>query len=92
MNQKVDCAGNPTSYSSSKSRLTWLSETMINDAIKNTLKEYLKSKQEFLQKEFEKFFNSKKGSSQIVKAMQDGLCAGLGECWRVSIKFSPPEK
>ena len=92
MNQKVDCAGNPTSYSSSKSRLTWLSETMINDAIKNTLKEYLKSKQEFLQKEFEKFFNSKKGSSQIVKAMQEGLCAGLGECWRVSIKFSPPEK
>ncbi|KFO67878.1 hypothetical protein ER57_08120 [Smithella sp. SCADC] len=92
MNQKVDSNGNTTTYSSGKPRLAWLSETMINEAIKNTLQEYLKSKQEFLQKEFERFFNSKKGSSQIVKAMQEGLCAGLGECWRVSIKFTPPEK
>lgn len=87
MSQKVDYDGKESRYNDAKTRLDWLMTRMLEDAMKATLTEYLKSKQDFLQKEFERFFNSKKGTNQLVKAMQEGLCASLSEKWRTSVTF-----
>lgn len=92
MSQKVDSDGEESRYSDGKIRLDWLVTRMLEDAMKTALTEYLKSKQDFLQKEFEKFFNSKKGTNQLVKAMQEGLCAGLSDKWRTSVTFQLPRE
>ena len=63
MNQKVDSDGKISNYGNSRPRIEWLSQTMVEEAVKEALKNFLSDKREFLQKEFERFFNSKKGSS-----------------------------
>ncbi len=93
MNQKVDSEGKEgRGYSCDKPRLSWLVTRMLEDAMKSALTEYLKTKQDKLQKEFEKFFNSKKGSDQLVKAMQDGLIAGLANQWTTTVTFKIPPR
>ncbi|MFA5408398.1 MAG: hypothetical protein WC343_06475 [Bacilli bacterium] len=92
MNQKVDSDGKASNYGNSKPRIEWLSQTMIEEAVKEALKNFLSDKREFLQKEFERFFNSKKGSNQIVKALQEGVCAGLANRWATTITFLAPDK
>jgi hypothetical protein len=92
MAQKVDCEGKVSRYSSDKARFDYLVGKMLEDAMKEALSTYLKEKTELLQKEFEKFFNSKKGTSLLIKAMQEGLCAGLSDKWRTTVTFSPPRE
>lgn len=90
MNQTVDGDGKQSTYSSAKPRLHWLVQRMIEEAMKASLTEYMQTKKEFLIKEFERFFNSKKGSSKIIAAMQDGFCNALTDKWRTTITFNPP--
>jgi len=90
MNQKVDSEGKEDRYSNGKPRFEWLMNKMLTEAMKSALESYLSTKKEMLQKEFEKFFNSKKGASQVVSAMQDGLCAALTSKWNIHVNFNPP--
>lgn len=93
MSQKVDYKGNPSENSyNNEPRLHYLAHKMVEDALTESLQAYMKTKTEFMQKEFEKFFNSKKGSSLVVKAMQEGFCDALKDKWRLSIQFKIPEK
>lgn len=89
MNQLVDSEGKTSSYSSSKPRLSWIVNKMVEEAMKDALKSYLQGKKEHLQSEFEKFFNSKKGSSKVIEAMQEGFCKSLGDNWRTVVQFIP---
>jgi len=91
MSQKVDSDGKESSYSSSKPRLSWLVNKMIEEAMKKSLLEFMETKKEVIKNEFEKFINSKKGSSKIITAMQDGFCEALTNKWKTTITFNPPE-
>jgi len=85
MNQPVDNDGKASGYSSNKPRLTWLAHRMVEDAMKAALTEWLKSKTGLLEKEFEKFFNSKKGTSRLIEAMQTGFLSALNDKWKTTI-------
>jgi hypothetical protein len=89
MNQVVDSEGKATSYSG-KPRLYHLANKMIEDSLKAALTDYLKSKTDLMTKEFEKFFNSKKGSSQLIEAMQGGFCKALSSTWNFQVIIAPP--
>jgi hypothetical protein len=89
MKQKVDSEGKNSNYSDARNRLDWLLHRMIEDSLKVAMTNYLQTKTEMLEKEFEKFFASKKGTSQIVAAMQDGFCKALADRWKVKIAFEP---
>lgn len=92
MSQKVDIEGRPgRGYSGDKPRIDHLMTQMIEGALKTALASYLQTKQDVIQKEFERYFNSKKGSSEIIKAMQEGICAALTEKWRTTITFKLKE-
>lgn len=92
MTQRVDSEGKEDRYSDSrnKPRLQWLMHKMVEAALKDALTGFLQTKQDFMKKEFEKFFNSKKGTSQLVAAMQDGFCDALKDKWRTNITLSIP--
>jgi ABC-type phosphate/phosphonate transport system substrate-binding protein len=90
LNQNVDSEGKASGYSSSKPRLSWLVHKMLEDAMQKALTEFLLKKKGLLEKEFEKFFASKAGSSKVVAAMQDGFCTALKDKWRTTITFQPP--
>lgn len=93
MSQKVDSEGKEgRGYSSDKPRLDHLMHKMVEDALKKALTEYLQGKTDLLTKEFEKFFASKKGTSQIIMAMQEGFCKALADRWRTTINFTPIER
>ncbi|OQC35797.1 MAG: hypothetical protein BWX63_02254 [Bacteroidetes bacterium ADurb.Bin041] len=64
----------------------------VEDALKTALIEYLKTKQALLEKEFTKFFESKKGTSQLIAAMQDGFCKALTDKWHFTIYVAPPNR
>lgn len=91
MNQSVDSEGKPSTYSSSKPRLTWLMHQMVEQAMKNALQSFLQGKTAHIQSEFEKFLNSKKGSSKIIEAIQTGFCESLTNKWRTIVTFQPPK-
>jgi hypothetical protein len=91
MNQVVDNEGKPTNYNG-KPRLYHLANRMVEDALKTALIEYLKTKQALLEKEFTKFFESKKGTSQLIAAMQDGFCKALTDKWHFTINVAPPNR
>ncbi len=92
MTQKVDSEGHDgRGYRDDRPRLEWLVHKMLADAMRTALTEYLKTKQDLMAKEFEKFFNSKKGTNQLVKAMHEGLCAALMNDWRTTITFQLPK-
>ena len=88
MSQKVDSDGKTSNYSSAVPRLEWLLHKMVEDALKEALKAFLQKKQDMFQKEFEKFFASKSGSSQIVAALKDGFVKSLAEQWTSTITFN----
>jgi ABC-type phosphate/phosphonate transport system substrate-binding protein len=90
LNQNVDNEGKVSGYSSNKPRLSWLVHKMLEDAMKSALTAFLEKKKGILEKEFEKFFASKAGSSKVIAAMQDGFCAALKDKWRTTIVFQPP--
>jgi hypothetical protein len=90
LNQTVNREGKASGYSSDKPRLNWLVHTMLEEAMKTALTAFLEKKKGLLEKEFEKFFASKAGSSKVVAAMQDGFCAALKDKWRTTIVFQPP--
>jgi hypothetical protein len=92
MSQRVDSEGKESGYSSSKPRLDWLVHKMLEDALKTALTQYIQSKTDFFEKEFQRFFASKKGTSQIISAMQDGFCKALTDKWRTTITFTPAER
>lgn len=90
LNQMVDQDGKESGYSSNKPRLTWLVHKMLEEAMRKALSDFLEKKKGLLEKEFEKFFASKSGSSKIVEAMQNGFCSALKDKWRTTIIFQPP--
>ncbi len=88
MSQRVDGEGKEgRGYSGEKPRLNWLVDSMVKNALKAALTAYLQGKTDLLTKEFEKFFSSKKGTSQIITAMQEGLCKSLTDQWRTTVTF-----
>ena len=91
MNQVVDTEGKPTNYNG-KIRLYQLSNKMVEEALKTALLEYLKTKQSLLEKEFTRFFESKKGTSQLIAAMQDGFCKALTDKWHFTVNIAPPAR
>ena len=92
MNQPVDSEGKATGYSSNRARIGWLAHKMVEDAMKAALTEWIKSKTGLLEKEFEKFFNSKKGTSKLIEAMQTGFCTALSDKWKTTISLSVDSK
>jgi hypothetical protein len=88
MGQKVDSEGKPSGYGNTAPRLEWLLHKMIEDALKEALRGFLQKKQDLLQREFEKFFASKQGSSQIISALRDGFVKSLSEKWTSVIQFN----
>lgn len=88
MSQKVDRDGKVSNYSDTAPRLEWLLHKMIEDALKEALKGFLQKKQDMLQREFEKFFASKQGSSQIIGALKEGFVKSLSEKWTSVIQFN----
>jgi hypothetical protein len=87
MKQKVDSEGKVSGYSNNIPRLDWLMNKMISDALKVALTSYLEGKKEFMQAEFQRFFNSKKGSSKLIEAMQTGFVDSLTKNWMTTITF-----
>ena len=87
MSQKVDSEGKTSGYRSNIPRIEHLMHKMIQGALVNALRAFLDTKMEMIQGEFEKYFKTKKGSSQIVKAMQEGLCESLSNQWRTTVTF-----
>jgi hypothetical protein len=86
MMQKVDERGKPGSgYNSDKPRIDWLLTSCIEDALRDAIKEHLSQNQEQFTQEFLKYFQSKRGSNLIVKAMQEGLLESMSSNWRFSI-------
>jgi hypothetical protein len=94
MNQKVDREGKPSSYNlnSDKTRLDYIASVMLTESLQKAITDYLQTKKELFVREFEKFFKSKQGSSQIVSAMQTGLCAALANEWRFKVELTPPKE
>ncbi len=92
LNQRVDSDGTDNGYSSNKPRVTWLLQNMLTESMQKALTNYLATKGDLMEREFEKFLNSKKGSSQVISAMQEGLCKALTDKWRTTITFSPLER
>ncbi len=90
LNQRTDSDGKDSGYGSNKPRLTWLVHKMLEEAMKKALGEFLEKKKGLLEKEFEKFFASKSGSSKIIEAMQDGFCNALKDKWHTTVIFRPP--
>ncbi len=88
MSQKVDNEGKSSGYSSNTPRLEYLLHKVIEGALQEALKAFLQKKQDMFQREFEKFFASKTGSSQIVAALKDGFIKSLTERWTSNITFN----
>lgn len=88
MKQKVSADGKPAQgYRGDIPRLEYLTTKMVESAMKEALSEFLKNKQELMRQEFEKYFKTKKGSAEIAKAMQKGLCQSFASDWRMQFKF-----
>lgn len=87
LTQKVDSSGKESGYSSDKPRMYHLVNTVLTNACKDAIINFMATKQSCMQAEFEKFFNSKKGQSQLIAAMQDGFLKSLNDKWRLHIEF-----
>jgi hypothetical protein len=88
MDQKVDSDGKTSGYNANKPRVEWLVQSMLDQAMKSALTDYLSKRKDMLTKEFEKYFKSKIGSSAITAAMNRGLCESLTSDYRVSVSFN----
>ena len=88
MNQKVDHDGKASGYGANVPRVEWLANRLLEDAIKSALEKFLTEKKEFIAREVEKFFASKKGSSQLIEAMQGGIIKSLSDRWLTTISFN----
>lgn len=86
MKQKVDSEGKiGRGYSGDKPRIDWLLESCISKALESAIKEHLSKNQAKFTQEFLKYFQSKRGSNKIVKAMQSGLIEAMSSSWRFSV-------
>jgi hypothetical protein len=91
MSQRVDSDGKISTYNSAIPRFEYLVNKMLSEALKAALDDYLKKKTDLLTREFKRFFDSKKGTSAIVEAMQDGLCKALTTSWMFKVNLTPPK-
>lgn len=87
MSQKVDTEGKLSSYSNTK-RVEWLANKLLEDAVKKALENFIESKKDVIASEIGKFFASKKGSSQLIAAIQEGILGSLTTRWTTSINFT----
>jgi hypothetical protein len=95
MRVKVDNEGKVSTYSSdqNRTRMDYLVDQMIKDAMKDAIKTYMDIHKDLLVKELSKFFASKKGSAEILKALSTGVIDSFQSKWttKIDVKFEPPK-
>lgn len=92
MNQKVDSSGRESSYSSDKTtRLEYLSKILLSEAIKDAIKEWSSENKAIIKEEILKYFKSKKGSSMMVDAINNGIIKSFDSMYSFNVVINPKE-
>jgi hypothetical protein len=91
MSQKVDSKGNTSSYHSSSDvpRLEYFAKMMIEEAIKNSVKEWTKENTILIQQQITSYFKSKRGSSMLVDAINSGIVKSLESIYSFQVVINP---
>lgn len=93
MSQKVDSKGNTSTYNSSSDvpRLEYFARLMIEEAIKNSAKEWTKENTQLIQEQISAYFKSKKGSSMLVDAINNGIVKSMESIYSFKVVINPKD-
>jgi len=91
MSQKVSSEGKISSYSSDNkfTRIDFIMQQTLEVAVKDALKEFLANKQKEVAESISRYFASKKGSSELIRAIEEGILDSLKSNWATKIQFIP---
>lgn len=88
LTQKVSANGSVSSYSSDN-KYNWIDAVVtkqIEEAVKVQITEQISSAGGLIQKEVEKFLQSKKGSSHIATLLCASMASSIGSMYRTTVK------
>jgi len=92
LNQTCNSSGVVSNYSSDNKfrRIDVLMRTLIEDAMKEQMKIYLEEHKETLALAISNHLKTKKGSAQIIQAIQDGMVKSMVANWRYNLQVILP--
>lgn len=88
LTQKVNSSGGVSSYSSDN-KYTWMDVVVtkqIEEAVKKQIEEQIQNANGLIQKEVEKYLQSKKGSSEIASLLCASMAKSIGRLYTTTVK------